>query len=479
MEQKLPNAFTIMNSSSDTLKKSSNLSIMCKDLGSLKDIFNDILLNINNKNKNPHALTFKQLNHDHEKETSNILQNKLNEWIIELENKMDEINANELKEEYKEEERKINDRKKILLGKLNKAKQDSLDDDMIMLNEMIEYIENAYTSSSFEQMKQSIDKDELNVDRMIKNINSYEKNIKFGEIPFPLKKKSMAHQSSTHEKICSIYLNYSHTINLLNTIQKLDTNLNALDVLYELYHQKDLDKKELAQFLYSNLKDSDESKKNIIINKTKSYARALTIQHLLPFERTDHKLLTNPEELKNEFEKYINRTEYDEDLEYWAGKISIKYHPKDMILIPKYTPLDIHHLFINGTSPGILFKENIFPSPELLNHLSHIDPSQYENLEKYLNEVSKISLKVLCNITINENFIETIERQNQILKKDIFRIILLLYPICKAQDSRKPFRFSDEDLFFVKRNWLKQIDLCAKYPSLTFWLISNVECQKN
>ena len=122
MEQKLPNAFTIMNSSSDTLKKSSNLSIMCKDLGSLKDIFNDILLNINNKNKNPHALTFKQLNHDHEKETSNILQNKLNEWIIELENKMDEINANELKEEYKEEERKINDRKKILLGKLNKAK---------------------------------------------------------------------------------------------------------------------------------------------------------------------------------------------------------------------------------------------------------------------------------------------------------------------------------------------------------------------
>lgn len=249
---------------------------------------------------------------------------------------------------------------------------------------------------------------------------------------------------------------------------------------------------ELSHYLLSNPNGKNDSVKDRYIENVKSFARALTIQQIddLQNESADA-ILTNPEKMKEEFEKFLNRNEVDDYLEYWAGKMSLKYDPKDIIHLPRYKTSDIQALFIkkklndnrnddqeNSISAGIKYSLTIAPSPDLINSLSKLQCEKYKTLLEYLDEVSKITLEVLFNKHVDENFEDALKKENIIYNEEIVNFIIKLYPICRAQDTREPINFTFEDLFFLRSNWGKEKELCAKYPSLTYWLISNQECQR-
>ncbi|KAK8886006.1 hypothetical protein M9Y10_041465 [Tritrichomonas musculus] len=482
IEKVSPNIFTIMNNDLDSLKN------MKTDIKSIGDEIVHVIALLKSIN-----MKFNQLREDYKGvETNSILPNTLTKWISELEDKKMNIQLDKLNEQFRKDAQDIKEQRNILLMKLHDAAKTASYENTHVLEQFIHYLEKMeITPATFEFLKRTIGQTKLNIERMISLIEKSETSPieKVGNIPFPRKTKieNEKYRDNIHRKICTIFLEYSETIKLLRNIQE---NIDPMSSLYELSRKKDLELEELPQFLCSSSDEPDNSQKELLINKVKSYAGALTIKQLCSLKDDGYELLVHPEKLKAEFEKFNNRNEYDEYLEYWAGKLSLKYDPKDMIIIPKYTPSDLHPLFVlqnfddhsifesSSDKPGILLKETIHPSIELVKQLGKIDLSKYDGLQEYLNEVSRIALNVLRDKIVESDFEDAVREENERIENEVFTIILHLYPICMAQDSREPFDFSVDDLFFVKSNWLSNVEMCAKYPSLTYWLIENSECQR-
>jgi hypothetical protein len=54
----------------------------------------------------------------------------------------------------------------------------------------------------------------------------------------------------------------------------------------------------------------------------------------------------------------------------------------------------------------------------------------------------------------------------------MFQLITKLHPVCASQDLRLQFNFKTDDLFFLEQGWMNNKDDIYRFPSFTFWLIS-------
>jgi hypothetical protein len=241
---------------------------------------------------------------------------------------------------------------------------------------------------------------------------------------------------------------------------------------------------QLESFVWSEPSEISRSTRKSLIAQLRHHLKALVLIDLMNLD--EGRYAQNPSLIVKHFNEFMERREpssWDDII--WAFNQHSEYEPNFLLRFPHFDSSDIKSLCVvlsgDGPQKSFLLEDCYVLSPELLKGISSI-PANSRQLFQTAQEIACLSLQVISgkvDVTDPIKEIETIlSGRPQMTEQKVYDKLIVLAKLCAGLDRGRITGFVADDLFFLREGWINRVDEARRFPSLSFWLISNPECER-